>query len=313
MAYYAQIENGHVVKVVVVTEGTDTSGFPGKWVKTSYNTRGGVHYGADGQPDGGEAFRKNYACVGDVYDEQADAFYAPRPSETHVLDPVRFVWIDTHPVEAYKGPKRRDCSKYVYTPAHALSAPLRAVFEQIEARTPLRFTSDFTQAAASVLTTTKDLMSLLEDPLGRTISPVSWEVYQKLIEETPLEAFGLNVLTPQETMQIAYPLQVLTLGVVINRRSEALFWDTTKGERRCVGAQCSDRQKVAELPPSAETAVAAVAKGLQLPAGFHTVTLVTRDGYWYLLDWHPLLEKLWCEEAGSNPKLLEQALRHLVS
>lgn len=313
MAHYAQIEDGRVIKVVAVIDGTDVSAFPGKWLKTSYNTRGGVHYGADNQPDGGEALRKNYACVGDHYDEKADAFYPQQPGPEYVLDPVRFVWVDSRPAGHYKGPQPCDYSKHVYTPSHALSAPLRAVFDDIASRTPLRFTSDFTKACASVLTTTKDLMGLLEDPLGRAISPVSWETYQKLIEETPLEAFGLNVLTPQESMQIEYPVQVLTLGVVINARSEALFWDTTKGSRRCVGAACSDRQKVAEAPPSAQTAVAAVAKGLQLPAGFHTVTLVTREGQWYLLEWHPLLEKVWCEECGSNPKLLEQALRHLVS
>jgi hypothetical protein len=42
----------------------------GSTSRTSYNTRGGVHYGADGQPsaDQSKAFRKNYAGLGYMYD-----------------------------------------------------------------------------------------------------------------------------------------------------------------------------------------------------------------------------------------------------
>ena len=50
MAHYAKVTNGKVVKVIVA----DASFFnnfiddsPGKWVQTSYNTRGGVHYQAN--------------------------------------------------------------------------------------------------------------------------------------------------------------------------------------------------------------------------------------------------------------------------
>ena len=56
MPYFAQVENGIVLDVISVDQTVVDSGLFGTgWVKTSYNTHGGVHYGQDGQPDGGIA------------------------------------------------------------------------------------------------------------------------------------------------------------------------------------------------------------------------------------------------------------------
>ena len=88
MAHFAKVVGGKVVKVIVA-DAEFFSGFvdssPGKWLQTSYNTRGGVHYGADGQPDGGVALRGNYAGVGYVYDAANDVFYAPQPFPSWTL------------------------------------------------------------------------------------------------------------------------------------------------------------------------------------------------------------------------------------
>jgi hypothetical protein len=65
---------------------------PGQWIQTSYNTRGGIHYGADGQPDGGQALRKNYAGVGYTYDHTKDAFIPPKPVEESVFDEDMCIW-----------------------------------------------------------------------------------------------------------------------------------------------------------------------------------------------------------------------------
>ena len=88
MGHFAKVLNGQVVQVIVAepdffTTFRDTS--PGTWLQTSYNTRGGVHYGADGQPDGGVALRGNYAGVGYVYDAANDVFYAPQPFPSWTL------------------------------------------------------------------------------------------------------------------------------------------------------------------------------------------------------------------------------------
>ena len=64
-----------------------------RWVQCSINTREGVHYGEDGNPDGGEAIRKNYPGVGDIYDSSRDAFLRARKSEEDGSDnvPTNFV------------------------------------------------------------------------------------------------------------------------------------------------------------------------------------------------------------------------------
>ena len=95
MSHYAKVVNGTVVSVIVAepdffTTFVDSS--PGQWIQTSYNTRGNVHYGQDGQPDGGVALRGNYAGIGYTYDSLADAFYAPQPYASWVLSPKTFLW-----------------------------------------------------------------------------------------------------------------------------------------------------------------------------------------------------------------------------
>ena len=95
MAHYAKVNN-NIVEQVIVAEAeffdsfVDTS--PGEWIQTSYNTSGGIHYGQDGEPDNGEALRKNYAGVGDTYDSDLDAFYAPQPYPSWILNEDTCQW-----------------------------------------------------------------------------------------------------------------------------------------------------------------------------------------------------------------------------
>jgi hypothetical protein len=62
------------------------------WKQTSYNTIGGVHYGQNGQPDGGTPFRKNHAGIGYTYDETRDAFIPPQPYPSWVLNETTCQW-----------------------------------------------------------------------------------------------------------------------------------------------------------------------------------------------------------------------------
>lgn len=90
MAHYAKIENGKVVNVIVAEQDVIDSGMFGiGWVQTSYNTHGNVHYGQDGQPDGGVPLRGNYAGLGYTYDQ--DSFYAPQPYPSWTLS-ADFLW-----------------------------------------------------------------------------------------------------------------------------------------------------------------------------------------------------------------------------
>ena len=65
-------------------------GLGGTWIQTSYNTRGGVHYGQDGQPDGGVALRMNYAGIGYTY--AGVGFAAPQPFPSWTKNPDTYLW-----------------------------------------------------------------------------------------------------------------------------------------------------------------------------------------------------------------------------
>jgi hypothetical protein len=108
MAHFAQINSDNkVINVVVVSDIDLESGIQldieelgvqylkslvkndTNWVKTSYNTKGGIHYNpVTNQPseDQTKAFRKNYASIGYTYDEQIDAFIPPKPYPNWLLN-----------------------------------------------------------------------------------------------------------------------------------------------------------------------------------------------------------------------------------
>ena len=93
MAHFAKVENGIVTEVIVADQNTIDSGLFGTgWVQTSYNTRGGVHYGQDGQPDGGVVLRANYAGIGYIYDQINDVFYAPQPYPSWTISTPTWAW-----------------------------------------------------------------------------------------------------------------------------------------------------------------------------------------------------------------------------
>jgi hypothetical protein len=98
MAHFARIKNG-IVDFVTVGRDDDENredelAHDG-WIykRTSYNTRGGVHY-TDGQPsaDQSKAFRKNYAGLGYTYDSERDAFIPPKPFASWILNEESCLW-----------------------------------------------------------------------------------------------------------------------------------------------------------------------------------------------------------------------------
>jgi len=93
MGHYAKVQDGKVVQVIVAdSEAIAQALEPGQWVQTSYNTRGGVHFGEDGLPDGGAPLRKNFAGIGFTHDPVRDAFIPPKPYESWVLDEDTCLW-----------------------------------------------------------------------------------------------------------------------------------------------------------------------------------------------------------------------------
>lgn len=114
MAHYAKAENNSLVEQVLVVNNEDTFDSNGQeseivgntflnnllggnsqWLKTSYNTRGGIHYQSDNNTpseDQSKAFRKNFAQIGYTYDEQRDAFIPPKPYPSWILDEFSCLW-----------------------------------------------------------------------------------------------------------------------------------------------------------------------------------------------------------------------------
>ena len=64
---------------------TKLTGYP-IWKQTSYNTRSGLH------TEGGTPLRKNHAGIGYTYDETRDAFIAPKPFNSWILNEDTCLW-----------------------------------------------------------------------------------------------------------------------------------------------------------------------------------------------------------------------------
>jgi len=105
MAYYAVLdENNIVTKVKSAGDEKDWDGEK-EWFaetglvhkRTSFNTRGGVHYkpntAHEPSDDQSKAFRKNYAGIGHTYDEVRDAFYTAQPFNSWTLNEDTCVWV----------------------------------------------------------------------------------------------------------------------------------------------------------------------------------------------------------------------------
>lgn len=75
MAHFAKVKDGKVETVIVAEQGF-VDQLPGRWVKTSYNTRNGKH------AKGGTPLRENFAGIGFIYDEALDAFFPPEAKKT---------------------------------------------------------------------------------------------------------------------------------------------------------------------------------------------------------------------------------------
>ena len=112
MAHYAYLDMQNIVTSVIV--GKDETDGPTNWEmaygnfknqickRTSYNTKGGIHY-TDGAPsdDQSKAFRKNYAGIGYSYNQEKDAFIPPKPYNSWVLCEDTCCW--KAPVEQPEG------------------------------------------------------------------------------------------------------------------------------------------------------------------------------------------------------------------
>jgi hypothetical protein len=102
MAHYAKVIDGIVMNVIVADQDfidAGHAGDPSLWIKTSYNTRGNIHYQPDDTgelshqiPDNKEALRANYASIGGHYDIVNDVFYSQQPFDSWILNNSTWLW-----------------------------------------------------------------------------------------------------------------------------------------------------------------------------------------------------------------------------
>ena len=103
MAHCAELDENNVVTRVLVGSNEDPDegyqwlidNLGGTWVKTSYNTQGGVH------SLGGTPLRKNYAGIGYSYDADRDAFIPPKPFNSWLLNEDTCLWEAPTPYPTY--------------------------------------------------------------------------------------------------------------------------------------------------------------------------------------------------------------------
>ena len=109
MAHWAELDENNIVIRVTVGNNEDINegygwiieNLGGRWIKTSYNTNGGIH------SLGGTPLRKNFAMPGYIYDEQKDAFIAPQPYASWLFNEESCTW--SAPIE-----KPNDGEYYVW-------------------------------------------------------------------------------------------------------------------------------------------------------------------------------------------------------
>jgi hypothetical protein len=102
VAHFAKVINNTVTNVIFADlEFFDTfvDDSPGRWIKTSYNIRGGVYYdtvtnqaAVDQSVVGGDEARqrKNFAGIGYKYD--GTGFYSPQPYDSWTLNSSTYLW-----------------------------------------------------------------------------------------------------------------------------------------------------------------------------------------------------------------------------
>ena len=103
MAHWAELDSNNVVTRVLVGDNNDPAGdegyqwlvdnLGGTWVKTSYNAVGGKWRNPEtNEITQNPGFRKNYSGIGYTYDADRDAFIAPKPFNSWVLNEDTCLW-----------------------------------------------------------------------------------------------------------------------------------------------------------------------------------------------------------------------------
>jgi hypothetical protein len=131
MAHFALLDGNNKVQAVFYGRDEDNENDLSlrtgqTYKRTSYNTKGGKYYEwRDGiyqlALDQSKAFRKNYAGIGYTYDSNRDAFIAPAPFSTWVLNETTCGWEPPFPSPELSEQEFNDSKKYRWDEAAYLA------------------------------------------------------------------------------------------------------------------------------------------------------------------------------------------------
>jgi hypothetical protein len=104
MAHFAKLKVGNIVEQVIVVsdENAATEQAGVDFINKLYNTRDVWK-----QTSYNNNIRKNYACIGHLYDENRDAFIAPKPYNSWILNENTCQWESPIPIPV-------DGNKYIW-------------------------------------------------------------------------------------------------------------------------------------------------------------------------------------------------------
>jgi hypothetical protein len=112
MANFAKLDTENNVLAIIIVNNSDIIDLNGSeseeigiqflkkitgwplWKQTSFNTRGGKYFNPDNtlSSDQSKAFRKNYARIESIYDENRNAFIPKKPYNSWILNEDTCLW-----------------------------------------------------------------------------------------------------------------------------------------------------------------------------------------------------------------------------
>jgi hypothetical protein len=199
MPYYAKVELGSVTEVILAEQlfidempKTDT------WVQTSIDTRGGVHYSADGKPDGGSAIRKNFARVGYIYDAERDAFYLPNKNPRLYLDEATCLWVPYIKSTLFDSPSAYVASdtnrKTLYVPQNTMQLLNKNTLDGLQHNLGIDITTDISLAGYVLLLSDTDVYEMLAYPSTGVSVPFTAGVLLSLTDRIDMKSLGFDSL-----------------------------------------------------------------------------------------------------------------------
>lgn len=204
MAHYAQVIDNIVQTVLVVDKDEDAALIEphlnngGKLIKVSFNTRNGVHYGADGKPDGGEALRFNYPQAGYYYDEVRDAFYPSKdkPADTMYLCNQSLAFkqpLENKAIRASTGMPQGPKHKVYLTPGgFSMFGPI--TLDNLSRSLNIEFVNDLAQAKLALPMTDQETLLFADRPEFDGLRPMTSRQLLDITDRLAQQRLGLPVL-----------------------------------------------------------------------------------------------------------------------